>query len=136
MNRIVNPPELAPPRGYAHGVLASPGRQLLAVAGQIAWDQAGRLTSADFAGQFAQALGNVVSVVRAAGGQPEDVLSLRLYVTDKRVYLAQAKEIGAAYRRLFGRYSPAMALVQVAALLEDGALVEIEALAAVPPAAM
>ena len=110
----------------------APGLRLLSVAGQIGWDKQGRLVGADFTAQFAQALANVASVVRAAGGTTDDVLSLRLYVTDKRRYLAQIKEVGAAYRTLFGRHSPAMALVQVADLLEEGALIEIEALAAVP----
>ena len=76
---------------------------------------------------------HVVQVVQAAGGRPKDVLSLRIYVTDKRQYLAQLREVGQAYWVVFGRWFPAMALVQVADLLEEGALVEIEALAAIPP---
>ncbi|MCS6915332.1 MAG: RidA family protein [Myxococcales bacterium] len=134
MVELLNPPELVPPRGFAHGALAPATHRLLVVAGQIGWDSAGKLVSGDFVAQFAQALRNVATVVQAAGGRPEDVLSLRLFVTDKQRYLAQQREVGVAYREVFGRHYPAMALVQVADLLEDGALVEIEALAAVPPA--
>ena len=86
----------------------------------------------DFAVQFAQALENVVAVVRAAGGEPEHLARLTIYVVDKDAYAARTREIGAAYRRIMGRHFPAMALVQVAALLEDGALVEIEGTAALP----
>lgn len=131
MAAVINPPELCAPRGFSHGLLGPAGGRLLAVAGQIGWDGRGRLCSDDFVAQFRQALENVRAVVRAAGGQPEDVLSLRIYVTDKRLYQGRRKEIGAAYREVLGRHFPAMALVQVADLLEEGALVEIEALAAV-----
>jgi enamine deaminase RidA (YjgF/YER057c/UK114 family) len=131
MAQLINPADLAPPRGFSHGALAPPGRRLLAVAGQIGWDREGRLVAGGFAEQFAQALANVAAVVREAGGRPEDVLSLRIYVTDKRRYLAELKAVGAAYRAVLGKHYPAMALVQVADLLEDGALVEIEALAAI-----
>lgn len=132
MTSPVSPAALAPARGYSHGMLAPPQSRLLAVAGQIAWDGQGRLVSDDFCAQFAQALRNVAAVVQQAGGAPADVLSLRIYVTDKRRYLAQLREIGQAYREVFGRHYPAMALVQVADLLEDGAQIEIEALAAIP----
>ena len=127
---LVNPPSLAKPRGYSHGAVAR-GRTL-ALAGQIGWDASARLVSAEFAAQFEQALANLVETLRAAGGRPEDLISLRIYVTDKRRYLAASKEVGEAYRRLLGRHFPAMALVQVADLLEDGALVEIEGLAVLP----
>ncbi len=127
---LVNPPSLAKPRGYSHGALAR-GRTL-ALAGQIGWNAEAQLVSTELAPQFAQALANLVETLRAAGGRAEDLISLRIYVTDKRRYLAAAKEIGQAYRRLLGRHYPAMALVQVADLLEDGALVEIEGLAVLP----
>jgi enamine deaminase RidA (YjgF/YER057c/UK114 family) len=126
----INPPALARPRGYSHGALAR-GRTL-ALAGQIGWDQDGRLVSPEFAPQFAQALSNIVHTLRAAGGAVEDLISLRIYVTDKQKYNASSKEVGAAYRAQLGRHYPAMALVQVADLLEDGALVEIEGLAVLP----
>jgi enamine deaminase RidA (YjgF/YER057c/UK114 family) len=118
-------------KGYNHGVLVEGGDRLLFVAGQIAWDAEQRLVGpGDFPAQFRQALSNVVEVVRAAGGLPEHIARMNLYVTDKRLYLDNLAEIGAAYRDLMGRHYPAMALVQVADLLEDGALVEIEATAA------
>ena len=127
----IHPAHWSPPRGYSNGMLAPAGARLLFVAGQIAWDAEQRLVGAgDFAAQFARALENVLEVVRAAGGGAEHVARLTIYVADKRAYLDARERIGAAYRRLFGRHYPAMALVEVSALLEEGALVEIEATAA------
>jgi enamine deaminase RidA (YjgF/YER057c/UK114 family) len=126
---LINPPELARPLGYSHGAIGR-GR-FLAIAGQIGWDANSKLVSGEIATQFEQALANVVVVLRAAGGTPEDLISLRIYVTDKKLYNAATKEIGAAYRKHLGRHFPPMALLQVADLLEPGALVEIEALATV-----
>lgn len=131
MNQVINPDTLAPPRGYSNGMLMAPGRTLF-VAGQIGWDREGRFSSDEFAEQFDLALANVMDVVRAAGGSPEHIGRLTIYVTDKREYLAQAKGVGAAYRKHMGKHFPAMALVEVAALLEDRAKVEIEATAVVP----
>lgn len=133
--RPINPPDWAPPRGYQNGMLAPAGRRLLAVAGQIGWDAGARLVQPRegedaFVAQFAQALRNVLTVVRCAGGDVADLMSLRVYVTDKRRYLLHCKALGSAYREVLGRHYPAMALVQVADLVEEGALVEIEALAA------
>jgi enamine deaminase RidA (YjgF/YER057c/UK114 family) len=127
---LINPPGLARPRGYSHGA-AGHGRTL-ALAGQIGWDGSARLVSSELVPQFRQALANLTAVLRAAGGRPEDLISLRIYVTDKRRYLASVKEVGEAYRAELGRHFPAMALVQVADLLEEGALVEIEGLAVLP----
>ena len=127
---LVNPPSLAKPRGYSHGAIAR-GRTL-ALAGQIGWDAHAKLVSAEFAPQFAQALANLVETLHAAGGRAEDLVALRIFITDKKRYLAATKEVGEAYRRLLGRHFPAMSLVQVADLLEDGALVEIEGLAVLP----
>jgi enamine deaminase RidA (YjgF/YER057c/UK114 family) len=104
----------------------------LALAGQIGWDANGKLVSTEIAPQFAQALANLVETLHAAGGRAEHLIALRIFVTDKRRYLASSKEIGEAYRGLLGRHFPAMSLVQVADLLEDGALVEIEGLAVLP----
>jgi enamine deaminase RidA (YjgF/YER057c/UK114 family) len=119
------------PRGYHNGVRVQGASALLFVAGQIAWDAEQRLVGADdCAAQFAQALRNVVAVVRAAGGAPEQILSMTVYVTDKRLYLAQTRAIGLAWRDIVGRHYPAMALVEVQGLLEAGALVEIQATAA------
>jgi enamine deaminase RidA (YjgF/YER057c/UK114 family) len=120
----VNPPALAPPRGYSHGMRGA--GTILFVAGQIGWDREGRLVSADFVPQFALALDNVLAVVREAGGEPASLGRLTIYVTDKRQYLGSLPEVGAAYRQRMGRHFPAMSLVEVRSLLEDGALVEIE----------
>lgn len=102
---------------------------ILLVAGQIGWDGEGRIVSDDFVVQFGQALDNVLAVVRAAQGAPENIGRLTLYVVDKHQYLSRSREIGAVYRARMGRHFPAMALVEVKALLEDRALVEIEATA-------
>ena len=128
----INPRDLGAPRGYSHGMLAPPGARLLFVAGQIGWNAEQRLVGDGFAEQFAAALGNVVSVVRHAGGGPEHLARLTIYVTDRHEYLAALEEVGAAYRGIMGRHYPAMALVQVTALLEPGAKVEIEGTAALP----
>lgn len=128
----IDPAELGAPSGYSHGMLAPAGARLLCVAGQIGWDAARRLAGPGFVEQFERALANVLAVVAAAGGGPEHLLRLTVYVTDKRDYLADLQAVGAAYRRVMGRRYPAMALVEVAALVEDGAKVEIEATAAVP----
>ena len=121
------------PRGYSDGIAVTGAGRLLFVAGQVAWDERQRIVGAgDFAVQFAQALRNVVAVVRAAGGGPEHVVRMTAYVIDKRLYLARTAEIGAAWSAIVGKHYPAMALVQVADLLEEGALVEIEATAALP----
>ena len=132
---VVQPPDWAAPSGYVNGVLVPAEARLLFVAGQVAWDAEQRLVGGgDFAAQFRQALANVVAVVRTAGGRPEHLVSMRCYVTDKRLYLGALRELGAAWREVVGRHWPAMALVEVAGLVEEGALVEIEAHAALPPA--
>jgi len=131
MPEIINPDSLAPPRGYSNGIVLGPGRVLF-VAGQVGWDRESKIVSDDFAAQFEQALRNVVDVVREAGGQPEHVGRLTIYVTDKKRYVTQTREVGRAYRELMGKHFPAMALVEVAGLLEEGALVEIEATAVIP----
>jgi enamine deaminase RidA (YjgF/YER057c/UK114 family) len=115
------------PRGYSNGMVAQ-GR-ILAVAGQIGWNERSEFTSDDLVGQSAQALRNVLAVVEAAGGNANQVIRLTWYVLDKQAYLAAAPELGKIYRDLFGSHYPAMTLVQVAALLEDRAKVEIEATA-------
>jgi enamine deaminase RidA (YjgF/YER057c/UK114 family) len=130
---VVHPEGWRPPRGYSNGVLVTGAARLLFVAGQIAWDAEQHLVGrGDFVAQFRQALANVAAVVAAAGGKPEHLVRLTLYVKDRRAYLAAEKELGAVYRAILGRHFPAMALVEVADLLEDGALVEIEATAALP----
>jgi enamine deaminase RidA (YjgF/YER057c/UK114 family) len=131
--RIVNPAELGAPRGYSNGVLAPAGGRLLFVAGQVGWDRTQKIVSDRFLCQWSRALDNVLAVVHDAGGRPEHVARLTVYVTDKREYLAEIREVGVSYRARFGKHFPAMALVEVAALLEDGAKVEIEATAVLPP---
>ncbi len=129
----IQPEGWKPARGYSNGILVSGAGRLLFVAGQIAWDESQRIVGeGDFAAQFERALRNVVEVVRTAGGDPAHVVRLTIYVTDKARYLAAQKTVGEAYRSLMGRHYPAMALVEVKGLLEDGALVEIEATAAIP----
>jgi enamine deaminase RidA (YjgF/YER057c/UK114 family) len=129
--KFINPESLGRPRGYANGVLAPEGGALLFVAGQIAWDERQRIISADFVAQFERALSNVLAVVREAGGAPEQIARLCIYVTDKEEYRARQSEIGACWRKLMGRHFPAMALVEVKALLEDDAKVEIEGIAVI-----
>jgi enamine deaminase RidA (YjgF/YER057c/UK114 family) len=130
-HEIINPEVLGAPRGYSNGVLAANGR-LLFVAGQIAWDRDQRIVSDRFDAQFELALENVLAVVRRAGGLPEHVCRMTIYVADKKEYAASIKEIGSAYRKLMGKHYPAMSLVEVSALLEPGAKLEIEATAVVP----
>lgn len=127
--KIIQPEGWKRPRGYSNGIVAS-GEQIF-IAGQIGWNEHEEIVSPDFVAQTAQALRNVVAVLHAAGARPEHVVRMTWYVTDKREYAARAKEIGAAYREIIGEVYPAMTLVQVADLLEDGAKVEIEATAVV-----
>jgi enamine deaminase RidA (YjgF/YER057c/UK114 family) len=118
------------PKGYANGVAAS-GRQIV-VAGMIGWDAQGVFHSDDFAAQARQALANIVAVLEAGGASPRHLVRMTWYVTDKREYLAALPAIGAAFRELIGHYDIAMTAVQVVALIEDRAKVEIEATAVVP----
>lgn len=129
----INPAVLGAPRGYSNGMLAPAGARLLTVAGQIAWDADQNVVSNEFPAQLAQALANVVTVVREAGGEPSHILELTLFVVDRHEYLAATKEIGAAYRQIMGRHFPTMALIEISALLDPRAKVEIQALAALPP---
>jgi enamine deaminase RidA (YjgF/YER057c/UK114 family) len=127
---IVNPAGWPKPRGYANGV-AGRGRMVF-VAGQIGWTPDERWESDDFIGQLRQALKNTVAVLAAAGAAPEHIVRMTWYVTDKQEYLASKAEIGAVWRDLLGRNFPAMALVQVVALVEDRARLEIETTALIP----
>jgi enamine deaminase RidA (YjgF/YER057c/UK114 family) len=128
---ILNPASLANPAGYAHGVLAS--GTLLFLAGQTGMDVNGRITApGDLVGQFRQALANIKAVLDEAGGQMNDVVKLTMFVTDKRAYHDHLKPIGAAYRDFFGRYFPAMTLVEVKSLFDDEALIEIDGMAMLP----
>jgi enamine deaminase RidA (YjgF/YER057c/UK114 family) len=127
--QFLQPDGWALPRGYANGVAAE-GRMVF-VAGQIGWNARGEFESDDFVAQVEQALANVVAVLHAGGAAPEDLVRMTWYVTDKAAYLARQRDVGEAYRRVIGRHFPAMTLVVVAGLLEDRALVEIEATAVV-----
>ncbi|MEO5732630.1 MAG: RidA family protein [Rubrivivax sp.] len=124
------PPGWPRPRGYANGVAAS-GRQIF-VAGMIGWDAEGYFQTDDFAGQVHQALSNVVAVLAAGGAKPEHIVRMTWYVTDKREYVAAYPAIGKAFRELIGHFDVTMTAVQVAALIEDRAKVEIEVTAVVP----
>ncbi|RDV00692.1 RidA family protein [Trinickia dinghuensis] len=130
MKRPLLPAGWPKPRGYANGVAAR-GTQIF-VAGQIGWDEEAQFRSDAFADQARQALANIVAVLREAGARPEHIVRMTWYVTDKREYLAAGRDIGQAFRELIGDYDIAMSAVQVAALIEDRAKVEIEATAVIP----
>jgi enamine deaminase RidA (YjgF/YER057c/UK114 family) len=130
MTQVLQPPDWARPKGYANGV-AVRGRQVF-VAGMIGWDGQGRFHTDDLAGQVRQALANVVAVLAEAGAKPEHIVRMTWYVTDKREYLAALPRIGRHFRELIGHYDVAMTAVQVAALIEDRAKVEIEVTAVLP----
>jgi enamine deaminase RidA (YjgF/YER057c/UK114 family) len=127
---VLQPPHWPRPKGYANGV-AVRGRMVF-VAGMIGWDAEGRFASDDFGDQTRQALRNVVDVLNEAGAKPEHIVRMTWYVTDKREYLAAGKAVGQAYRELIGAYNAAMTAVEVKALIEDRAKVEIEVTAVVP----
>jgi enamine deaminase RidA (YjgF/YER057c/UK114 family) len=126
---VINPEELGAPRGWNNGMLASAGGRMLFIAGQTARGGSGRVAAADFVSQFDQALGNVLTVLRAAGGEPGHIGRFTIYVTDIASYRASLKPLGEVYRRRMGAHYPAMALVQVTSLVDPEALVEIEATA-------
>jgi len=129
---ILHPSGWKPARGYANGIAAR-GRMVL-TGGLVGWNGDCVFETDDFAGQAAQALRNIVAVLACADARPEHLVRLTWYVTDKHVYLASLRDLGRAYREIIGPHYPAMALVQVVALVEDRALVEIEATAVVPDA--
>jgi enamine deaminase RidA (YjgF/YER057c/UK114 family) len=129
----IQPPDWAQPKGYSNGILVTDPSRWVFTAGQIAWDTDGQLVGpGDFAAQFRQALANVLAVVREAGGQPQHMVRLTMYVNDREAYLGSVRELGGVYRELMGGHYPAMALVQVVALMEEGAMIEIEGTAALP----
>src|SRR5258706_1646280 len=130
MTHILQPPGWARPRGFANGISAR--GTLVFIAGQVGWTPQEEWKESSFAGQFRQALLNVISVLKEANGRPEHIVRLTWYVIDKREYLASLKEVGAAYRELMGKHYPVMAVVQVTGLVEDKARLEIEATAVVP----
>jgi enamine deaminase RidA (YjgF/YER057c/UK114 family) len=130
MHTILQPAGWAQPKGYANGISAE--GKLVFVGGQIGWDRQRRFETDDLVGQVRQTLQNVVDVLAEAGARPEHVVSMTWYLTDKKDYLGNLESIGRVYREVMGRHFPAMAVVQVTALVEDRAKVEIQATAVVP----
>jgi enamine deaminase RidA (YjgF/YER057c/UK114 family) len=129
MKHLVNPPDLARPAGFTHGILTEGGR-VLWLAGQDASDAAGRIIApGDILAQCRQVLANLRAVVRAAGGEMRDIVKLNVYVTDRAAYRAQLQPLGALFREFFGGYYPAMALFEVTSLFQDDALIEMEGFA-------
>lgn len=131
-HRIIQPDGWAPAKGYANGVMTADGT--LYIGGQIGWEADQVFRTHDFIGQMEQALRNIMAVLETAGGAAEHLVRLTWYVTDKAEYLARQSEIGQVYRRVLGRHFPAMTMVVVAGLIEDEALLEIEATAVIPQA--
>ncbi len=130
MMQILQPPGWPRPKGFSHGISCK-GRFVL-IAGQVGWTPQGEWKETGFAGQFRQTLENILAVLKEANGRPEHIVRLTWYVLDKHEYLSSLREVGAAYRELMGRHYPTMAVVQVGALVEDAARLEIEATAVVP----
>ncbi len=131
-HEIIQPPGWTKPKGYSNGIRVAPGAAFVFVAGQVAWDERARIVGEDdFVEQFRQALSNVLTVVREAGGVPEDIVRLTIYVRDKERYVSSLSALTGVWRALMGRHYPVMALVEVSALVEPGALLEIEGTAAI-----
>jgi enamine deaminase RidA (YjgF/YER057c/UK114 family) len=131
-HRRIDPPSLPPPKGYANGVLAAPGRTLY-LAGQVGWDREGRFAEG-LPAQVDRALDNLVAVLRTAGAVPEHLVSMRIYARSVEAWRSEGKAIGEAWKRHLGRWYPAMTLVEVARLYDGPALVEIESVAVIPGA--
>jgi enamine deaminase RidA (YjgF/YER057c/UK114 family) len=131
MMQTLQPPSWARPRGFANGIAVKGGTTVY-IAGQVGYTGQGEWKERSFAGQFRQALANILEVLAQAGGRPEHLVRLTWYVLDKAEYLASLKDVGAAYRELMGRHYPVMAVVQVSALVEDLARLELEATAVIP----
>ena len=131
MMQILQPPGWARPKGFANGIAVRGGTTVY-IAGQIGWTAEARFEETSFAGQFRQALVNIVAVLREAGGAPEHLVRLTWFVIDREEYLGSLREVGAAWREVIGRHYPAMSVVEVGALVESGARLEIEATAVIP----
>jgi enamine deaminase RidA (YjgF/YER057c/UK114 family) len=129
--QILQPPGWARPKGFSNGIAVRGGRTVY-IAGQVGWTDLGEWKETTFAGQFRQALANIVAVLAEAGGRPEHLVRLTWYVLDRQEYLDSLREVGAAYRELIGRHYPTMAVLQVGGLVEPQARLEIEATAVVP----
>ena len=131
MMKILQPAGWAKPKGFSNGIAVKGGTTIY-IAGQIAFNSKSIIEEKTFAGQFRQTLKNTLAVLAEAGGRPEHIVRMTWYILDKKEYLGAIKEVGAAYRELIGRHYPAMAVVQVGALIEDDAKLEIETTAVVP----
>ena len=132
MMEILQPPGWARPKGFSNGIAAK--GKLVFIAGQVGWTPAGKWEATDFAGQFRQAIANILEVLAEAGGEPHHLVRLTWYVLDKQEYVGALRDVGKAYRELMGRHFPTMAVVQVGALVEPEARLEIEATAVIPEA--
>ncbi len=132
MNHLTSlqPPGWPRPKGYANGIVAE-GR-LVFISGQVGWTEEGVFESDDFVDQFRQVLKNTLTILAQAGGRAEHIARMTWYITDKAAYVSRLKEIGAAYRDIMGAHYPAMAVVEVTALVEDRAKIEIESTAVLP----
>jgi enamine deaminase RidA (YjgF/YER057c/UK114 family) len=128
--QVLQPPGWARAKGFSNGIAAQ--GKLVFIAGQIGWTGQCEWNERSFAGQFRQALQNILEVLKEAQGRPEHIVRLSWYVLDKKEYLDSLKEVGAAYRELMGKHYPTMAVVQVSGLVEDQARLEIEAMAVIP----
>lgn len=128
--KFLQPPDWAKPRGYSNGIVAR--GQLVFVAGMIGWNKDAQFETDDFAGQVRQSLENIVTVLREAGAGPEDIVRLTWFVTDRLEYHASLPKLGEAYRAVMGKHYPVMSVLEVTALMEDRAKVEIEATAVIP----
>lgn len=128
-HRVIQPSDWAAAKGYANGMLTSDG--LLSIGGQIGWNANKEFESHDFIGQMEQALRNIVTVVESAGGEAADITRLTWFILDKKEYLARQREVGEVYRKVLGRHFPAMSMLVVSGLIEDEALLEIEATASI-----
>lgn len=127
---ILQPEGWPRPKGYANGI-ATEGR-LIFVAGQVGWNEKNRFERRDFAGQLDQALANTMAVLAQAGAEPRHIARMTWYITDKTEYLAQIKEVGSIFRARMGKHYPAMSVIEVSALMEDEAKVEVESTAVLP----
>ena len=128
--KVLQPTNWPRPRGYSNGIVAR--GQMVFVSGMIGWDEKGRLVGKDFLAQARQALRNVVAVLNEASARPEDIVRMNWYVADRSEYLAAQKQLGSIYREIIGGHYPSMTAVEVAALIENGARVEIEVTAVIP----
>lgn len=127
--KFINPESLGAPRGYSNGLIAEAGGPMLFISGQVAWNERQQIISEDFVEQFDRALGNIIAIVKEAGGSPADIARLVIYVTNIDEYRERTREVGERYRGHMGKHFPAMVLVEVKGLVDQAAKVEIEGLA-------